>query len=1440
MPRARLFVLLVISLLGLSFHSYAAGNYVANLVVSGDSTSFPLYVNQEFVYQVAIEAVDTAHITALSSHFTSVGAKDYVELNISHYLSRPYAIRSCNVSCSPWSIFSNGGGTGVTTYRPGIYNGDGADCSTFPLGVYRYEFHMGGYTEPPTDLISSIEFICSGQNWTQGSVVIAPLQGNATGVDFLFFVTQAINSPDVIVQNLPSGCSFVPDYPDPSQRVYHCDVGAINLGSTATLNFTIMPLETGTLQVNVSDFHLDQVGGAGVSQVNGTLTILEAPPIEPCYTAGTIEVCADDFAQTGANEYTATENIRLGAYGRLNGTVTVNTADDSIATDGVLRYRLESGQNIGLVEGEYLFDSADTADGVLTIDPSLASDVRFNAVAEILFTSDSPDLFLDVDGDLVAQGGTLQLNSPYPTQFALTEYRIAPDGTRTGSAAPFTLNLAPSALNADTPIFTDEGLVVSGTVGLPYLLPTAVNFSGLLITSADLSASTQLNAGLDFSAVGEINLGVAALSLGTAGFEVGDFRGQGTELTFTVSDAGLVLSSALFDGVLEEFTLTVEGLRLFDDTFQFETLGASVKLPPISLYGFKLNDVEVAVELRGMTSIAFEGSGTLEVPNFIRASKSDAVGITVALKFYNDNDGIHWEQLGAGMNGLEIPLGLTPVTLTSFGGNVVIDEDEDTATLTGSAGVDISPTGFKTLVGVATLTGNVALTVNTGGWGELAGDLQLFGALQAANAAFSINKPGESVGGVRGTVVINALEILEGTLSLFIGMDAPYVEGTGTVTAVIPFSQLPTWLAVLFDVESDIPLGAVQAYLGKVGERYGIGANVTLLDEEFGLFINSSLGVSVQHGWFTVQPGGQRSANGFSLTRHIETGVPDGFRAAGALPQSAVEVISVGVPAEADAVAFTLNTQGNPKLGVQLIDPNGVTLTVASEGSYAGLQAGQKNGIITLMISDPLAGAWQMRVTGVTSTSVYQTDVLGSLERPTLTLEVTPQGQAWQITWDGCGGLTNPASFDLYYDTDAANYDGAPIAADVTDCQWMWDGQDAPSGTYSLYVVGRYADDLPVMSNYSAFVTVNNAAAPATPTGLTAKADADSIVLTWFPNFEPDLAGYQVEITSSANAGWVETLTTPDNRLTLNRPDLLQTYTLRVLASDTSGNQSAYSSPVSVTPSQMDDLTPPDAPVLVGVGSSSDKLLVTWLESGAPDVAGYLIEYDFGTAGSFTACCEFQGGSPLDVGMSTSHMLTFYDGGRTVLVRVRAYDASGNRSAPSAVMSAVTPTVTPLLVNGGFETAKGAARYADKWAFKGGTATKRVCNKVGIPGKPDKIFSFEGDCAVQLKSATGAAKAIQKLTVSGMSVGDSVRFIGNFMGKGAVKNATVKIKMVSAGGVAQTLTVVYATAGNNNTYGTASNQAVLTIAPAKITVTLSYTGLKGAVLADNLRLQWIK
>jgi hypothetical protein len=271
----------------------------------------------------------------------------------------------------------------------------------------------------------------------------------------------------------------------------------------------------------------------------------------------------------------------------------------------------------------------------------------------------------------------------------------------------------------------------------------------------------------------------------------------------------------------------------------------------------------------------------------------------------------------------------------------------------------------------------------------------------------------------------------------------------------------------------------------------------------------------------------------------------------------------------------------------------------------------------------------------------------------------------------------------------------------------------------------------------------------------------------------------------------------------------------------------------------MDDLTPPDAPVLLSVTPQSRRFLVSWAAVTAPDIAGYIVEYDFGSAGTFTACCEFQGGSPLDVGLNTNYMLNFYTEGRTVLVRVRAYDANGNRSEPSNVITVVTPRVTELLVNGGFETLKGTARYAEKWTIKGGTVSKRVCNKIGIPGKPDKIFSFEGDCAVQLKSNIGTAKAIQKLTVTGLSVGDSVRFEGNFMGKGAVKNATVKIKMVSAAGVSQVMNVVYVTAGNNGFYGTVSNEVVLTIAPVKFTVTVSYTGVKGSVLVDNLRLWWI-
>lgn len=98
------------------------------------------------------------------------------------------------------------------------------------------------------------------------------------------------------------------------------------------------------------------------------------------------------------------------------------------------------------------------------------------------------------------------------------------------------------------------------------------------------------------------------------------------------------------------------------------------------------------------------------------------------------------------------------------------------------------------------------------------------------------------------------------------------------------------------------------------------------------------------------------------------------------------------------------------------------------------------------------------------------------------------------------------------------------------------------------------------------------------------------------------------------------------------------------------------------------DTTAPPAPqnLTIAAGPSGQAILV-WSDSSAPDVAAYQVYVFSASAGDFVAV---DGGALTD----NSYSLPFGPSNVAASYRVRAVDASGNWSAPSATADVLIPT----------------------------------------------------------------------------------------------------------------------------------------------------------------------
>ncbi len=182
--------------------------------------------------------------------------------------------------------------------------------------------------------------------------------------------------------------------------------------------------------------------------------------------------------------------------------------------------------------------------------------------------------------------------------------------------------------------------------------------------------------------------------------------------------------------------------------------------------------------------------------------------------------------------------------------------------------------------------------------------------------------------------------------------------------------------------------------------------------------------------------------------------------------------------------------------------------------------------------------------------------------------------------------------------------------------------------------------------------TPTDLAPPAAPTGLVAVRGDGQVALSWTANPEPDLATYRV-LRDGTEVATVTGTSYTDTGLVNDRA-----YAYRIVAVDTHGNRSAASDPaVSATPT---DLTPPAVPTGLAAARGDGRVTLSWLANGEPDLASYRVLRDGLEIATVTG--------------ATSYLDTAVANDTAYAYRLVAVDTHGNRSAPSAVVSATRPT----------------------------------------------------------------------------------------------------------------------------------------------------------------------
>lgn len=230
---------------------------------------------------------------------------------------------------------------------------------------------------------------------------------------------------------------------------------------------------------------------------------------------------------------------------------------------------------------------------------------------------------------------------------------------------------------------------------------------------------------------------------------------------------------------------------------------------------------------------------------------------------------------------------------------------------------------------------------------------------------------------------------------------------------------------------------------------------------------------------------------------------------------------------------------------------------------------------------------------------------------------------------------------------------------------------------------------------------------PPVPTGLTATPGIDEANLSWSAVSAPDLIGYNVYQSSE------KITSTPITSTTLKVMGLTggTTYSFSVSSVDQTGNESAKSAFVTVTPQSVNTTPPPVPTGLTGTPTGSQGIDLSWTAVSDPDLEGYHV-YRNGT--KLTS-------SPIG---ATSYSVTGLTSGTYYTFQVTAVGTNGLESSKSTPFTYTEPdSLTVNFVPNGtsiiVQITGGTAPFVIDWGSGTDTTNQKQYTITGLTKDTD-------------------------------------------------------------------------------------------------------------------------
>jgi fibronectin type 3 domain-containing protein len=267
------------------------------------------------------------------------------------------------------------------------------------------------------------------------------------------------------------------------------------------------------------------------------------------------------------------------------------------------------------------------------------------------------------------------------------------------------------------------------------------------------------------------------------------------------------------------------------------------------------------------------------------------------------------------------------------------------------------------------------------------------------------------------------------------------------------------------------------------------------------------------------------------------------------------------------------------------------------------------------------------------------------------------------LSWDAVTG--DVTGYKIYYGTSSGSYFYSKDAGNVT--QYPLANLFLEEGTTYYFVVRAYnASGESESSNETSYAVPSpgDTTPPLAPQGLTSGVSNLNITLNWQANAEPDLAGYKVYYGNSSRSYGPSIPTGHVTSYTIDNLEAGKTYYLAVVALDSAGNESGYSTEAVET-----------IPTAPGGAPPAEEAKLQW-DAVTGDVIGYKVYYGT-SSGSYS--------NSFDVGNVTQCALSDLPltDKTTYYFIVRAYSDAGesdNSNETSYTTGAPGDAIPPLEV----------------------------------------------------------------------------------------------------------------------------------------------------------------